>query len=55
MRAVILNNYVEADKMSMNDLISVYSMGFASGIMLSVIPLMIGEVISLAFKIMKGG
>lgn len=41
--------------MNYDDLFQVFSIGIVSGIILSVIPAMIGEAINLAFKIMKGG
>ncbi|WP_320991547.1 hypothetical protein [Hungatella sp.] len=37
------------------DILTLYSSGVAAGIVLSVIPYIIGCVISLAIKIMKGG
>lgn len=55
MRSVILNNYVEADFMTIEDIISIYSLGFVSGIVLSVIPFLIGEIIRIAQNIMEGG
>lgn len=34
--------------------LTVFSIGLACGIILSVLPLIVGEIINLAFKIMKG-
>lgn len=41
--------------MTAGELLQLFSIGIAAGIVLSVIPFIIGLVIDLPFKIMKGG
>lgn len=37
------------------EVVKLFGIGYASGIILSVLPLVVGEIINLMFKIMKGG
>lgn len=39
----------------MTEVLELYSCGLACGVVFSVLPLMVGEIINFAFKIMKGG
>lgn len=44
-----------ANKMSYEELLQVFMLGIVFGILMSVLPFVIGEAINTIYKIMKGG